>query len=91
MGNRNTDTIKIAIEYANLCDMRTLLKYAKNAAISEISGNSIGSTCMKLGLATGFTRCGGPAYWRYLAITVKRRCGFVSYRPTFFDHVLLIG
>ena len=34
MGNRNTDTIKIAIEYANLCDMRTLLKYAKNAAIA---------------------------------------------------------
>jgi len=32
MGNRNTDTIKIAIEYANLRDMRTLLKYAKNAA-----------------------------------------------------------
>ena len=32
MGNRNTDNIKIAIEYANLCDMRTLLKYAKNAA-----------------------------------------------------------
>jgi len=63
----------------------------KNAAISEISGNSIGPTCMKLGLATGFTGCGGPAYWRYLAITVKQRCGFVSYRPTFFDHVLVIG
>jgi len=46
MGNRNTDNIKIkAVENANLCgkicDMRTLLKYAKNAAISEIRGNRI--------------------------------------------------
>jgi len=45
IGNRNIKNVKIAVEYANLCgkicDMRTLLKYAKNAAISEICSNHI--------------------------------------------------
>jgi len=45
IGNRNTNHIKNAVENANLCgkicDMRTLLKYAKNAAISEICGNRV--------------------------------------------------
>ena len=36
--NRNTENIKIAVEnailYRKICDMRTLLKYAKYAAIA---------------------------------------------------------
>jgi len=46
--NRNTKNIKItkiAVEHAKLCgkicDMRTLLKYAKNATTCEICGNRI--------------------------------------------------
>jgi len=42
--------IKIAVKNANLCGkichMRILLKYAKNAAISEICGNRIKLTCL---------------------------------------------
>ena len=49
--NRNTKIINITNENANLCgkkicDMCTLLKYAKNTATCEICGNHIKLTCL---------------------------------------------
>ena len=45
IGNRKTNNIKIAVENAiyakKIWDMRTLQKYAKNVAISELCGNRI--------------------------------------------------
>jgi len=41
--------ILLAVYAAKICDMRILLKYAKNTAVSEICGNRIKLTCLDSG------------------------------------------
>jgi len=38
--------------WKKICDRHTLLKYAKNVAISEICGNRIKMTCLSVGPET---------------------------------------